>query len=194
MMKRIGLMIALFALVAFPVPAWAQQGATAPAAPAAAETGADHGQHHGHGHQHDHDMHKGHDGGHGEGHSGGHRGMMRKCMEMKEKSDKAMEDIQAMDGRIDEKMAALKNAKGDQKMAAMEAVLGELVSQRKEMREKLGDMHHHQAMCGMMARGGHHGRMRHGEMKGKCPMMGGTEHHTEHRSGEGDGAKSEAVN
>lgn len=120
--------------------------------------------------------------------------MTRKCMAMKEKSDKAMEDIKAMDGRIEVKMAALRNAAGDQKMAAMEAVLGELVSQRKEMREKLGDMHHHQAMCGMMGGGGHHGRMGHGGMKGKCPMMGGTEHHTGHRNGEGDGDKSEAVN
>ncbi len=143
-------------------------------------------------------MHKGHDGGHGEeqnrGHRGGRHGMTRKCMAMKEKSDKAMEDIKAMDGRIEVKMAALRNAAGDQKMAAMEAVLGELVSQRKEMREKLGDMHHHQAMCGMMGGGGHHGRMGHGGMKGKCPMMGGTEHHTGHRNGEGDGGKSEAVN
>lgn len=120
--------------------------------------------------------------------------MMRKCMAMKEKSDKAMEEIQAMDSRIDEKMTALKNAMGDQKIAAMEAVLGELVAQRDEMREKLGEIHHHYAMCGMMGGGRYHGGMEHGGMKGKCPMMGGMEHHTGHRDGEGDGARSEAEN
>lgn len=199
MKNRIGLTIALLALVAFPVLTWAQQGTTTePGASVPAETGAEHGHHQGHGHQHGHDMHKGNDDGHGEGysgrHRGGRRGMMQKCMAMKEKSDKAMEDIKAMDDRIQEKMAALKNSTGDRKMAAMEAVLGELVTQRKELREKLGDLHHHRAMCGMMGRGGHHGGMTHGGMKGKCPMMGGMEHHTGHRGGDGDGVRSEVVN
>lgn len=62
MMKRIGLIIALFALVAFPVLPWAQQGATAPAASTPAESGAEHGHHQGHGPQHGQEMSKDHDG------------------------------------------------------------------------------------------------------------------------------------
>jgi hypothetical protein len=43
--------------------------------------------------------------------------------------------MRAMDTRLDEKLAAMNAAKGDQKVEAMASVINELVSQRKEMRE-----------------------------------------------------------
>jgi hypothetical protein len=122
---------------------------------------------------------------------------MMKCMAMQEKSEKAMADIKAMDDRLEEKLAAMKNAKGNEKMAAMEALLTELVSQRKEMRDKLGDVHHREAMCGMMGKGGCRGKMGHGGMKGmgrKCPMMEGMQHGSGDRSREAEAAKPEVKN
>ena len=197
MTSRLVWTIALIALLALPVSAWGRQEATQPAASAPAESGGVHGSHHEHGGHHGRPMHEGRHGGHDEGYTGGHRSMMEKCMAMKERSDKAAADIQAMDERIREKMEALKNAADDRKLEAMEAVVTELVSQRKEMGEKLGDMHHHQIMCAMRGRGGHHHGMwhdGHGGPHGKCPMAGGTEHRSEGRGGEGDSGASQTVN
>ncbi len=108
-----------------------------------------------------------------------HKMMMEKCREMQEKQDRAKVDIKAMDERLDKKFAAMEAAKGDKRIDAMSEVISELVAQRKEMREKMGDIHHGK-MCGMM--GGKmmdHGGMRGGAMKGHggmggmscCPMM-----------------------
>ena len=92
----------------------------------------------------------------------------------------------------------LRVAKADEKMAAMEAVLAELVSQRKEMREKFADMHHQKAMCGMMGKGGRHGKMgRGGGMKGmnpNCPMMGGMQQGPDDQGGQKESAKPETKN
>jgi hypothetical protein len=57
------------------------------------------------------------------------------------KHEKMMAEMKAMDARLDEKVAAMNAAKGDQKVEAMAAVINELVSQRKEMRQHLGPMH-----------------------------------------------------
>ncbi len=56
--------------------------------------------------------------------------------------EKIRAEIKAMDARLDEKVAAMNAAKGDQKVEAMAAVINELVSQRKEMRQHLGPVHH----------------------------------------------------
>ena len=56
--------------------------------------------------------------------------------------EKMMADMKAMDTRLDEKVAAMNAAKGDQKVEAMAAVINELVSQRKEMKANMGPMHH----------------------------------------------------
>ncbi len=193
MLKRIGLLFALLASLAFPFVTWAQQGSEKPAASASSESKAELGHQHGHGHQH-HDE-KAEEPAEGYGRGGGPHGRMMKCMAMQEKSEKAMADIKAMDDRLEEKLAAMKNAKGNEKMEAIEALLTELVSQRKEMREKLGDMHHHKTMCEMMGKGGRHGKMRHGGMKGmghKCPMMEGMQHGSGTQSGEAEAAKPES--
>ncbi len=199
MLKRIGLMFALLAFLAFPLVTWAQQSSEKPAASASSESKTEAGDQQGHGHQHGHEKAGEPAEGHGRGHGGGGgpHGKMMKCMAMQENSEKAMADIKAMDDRLEEKLAAMKNAKGNEKMAAMEALLTELVSQRKEMRDKLGDMHHQKAMCGMMGKGGRRGKMGHGGMKGmghKCPMMEGMQHGSGDRSGEAEAAKPEVKN
>jgi hypothetical protein len=201
MLRKMGLMLALMAFLAFPLVSWAQQGESKPAAPAPAESKTDptgHGHRHGHGH--DQAEKPGEGAGHGSAHGqgGGPHGKMGQCMAMQqEKSEKAMAAVKAMDDRLDEKLAAMKNAKGNERMAAMEAVLTELVTQRKEMRDKLGDMHHGKMMCAMMGKGGGHGMKGHGGMMGKghkCPMMEGMQHGSGGQSGEAEAAKPETKN
>jgi hypothetical protein len=99
-------------------------------------------------------------------HEGGHQGMqgMEKCKEMMAKHDKMVEEMKATDARLDERLAAVKNAKStDEKVSALEAVVVELSAQRKQMHGLMGDLHHAGMKCGMM--GGKMGGM-------KCPMMG----------------------
>jgi hypothetical protein len=58
------------------------------------------------------------------------------------KHEKMVAEMKAMDTRLEEKLAAMNAAKGDQKVEAMAAVINELVSQRKAMKESFGPMHH----------------------------------------------------
>ena len=85
---------------------------------------------------------------------------MEKSTDWQAKHEKMIADMKAMDTRLDEKLAAMNASKGDQKVEAMAAVINELVSQRKEMRENFGPMHH--GMRGPMT--GQQGAM-------DCPMM-----------------------
>ena len=78
------------------------------------------------------------------------------------KHDKMVAEMKAMDTRLEEKLAAMNAAEGDQKIEAMAAVINELVAQRKTMKEGFGPMHH-----GM--RGPRMGQ--HGGMYPDCPMM-----------------------
>ena len=54
--------------------------------------------------------------------------------------DERMSGMKEMDARLDEKVAAMDAAKGDEKVEAMAAVIKELVSQRKSMREHMMKM------------------------------------------------------
>ena len=82
------------------------------------------------------------------------------------KHEKMVAEMKAMDTRLQEKLAAMNAAKGDQKIEAMAAVINELVSQRKEMRTNFGPMHPGMR-CPMMKQQGamdcpmmkHHGGM-----------------------------------
>jgi hypothetical protein len=87
-------------------------------------------------------------------------GMMEKHKEWQAQHEKMIAEMNAMDARLDEKLAAMNAAKGDQKVEAMAAVINELVTQRKAMRENCGAMHHR--MKGPMM--GQRGPM-------DCPMM-----------------------
>jgi hypothetical protein len=60
--------------------------------------------------------------------------------QMKE-HDEMMSAMKEMDARLDAKVAAMDAAKGDQKVEAIEAVIKEMVSQRKEMQEHMMKMH-----------------------------------------------------
>lgn len=96
------------------------------------------------------------------------KAMAKHHEEMKAEYEKAMAEIKAMDARLDDKVAAMNAAAGDQKVSAMEAVINELVAQRKEMRDRMTAMHH-QGMG--MSHPWKHGKE--GMMKGGCPMMEG---------------------
>lgn len=80
----------------------------------------------------------------------------------KARHDKMVAEMQAMDARLHEKLAAMNAVTGDQKIEAMAAVINELVAQRKAMTEGFGPMHH-----GMKCP-----RMGHpAGMPPDCPMM-----------------------
>jgi hypothetical protein len=153
-MKRVMILFLALAFVFSPLLLFAQQ--TAPSAPGGVTEAQPPGRPHG-------------------GGSGGQHGqMMQKRKGMQAKHQQAQEDMQAMDARLDEKIAAMNNAKGDQKMSAMADVINELASQRKEMRDKFSNMHQAK-MCGMMGKMGMHGQGG-GQGGGMgmgacCPMM-----------------------
>ena len=79
---------------------------------------------------------------------------------------------QAMSARLDQMMAAVQKAQGDEKIAAMEALLGELVDQTKSMHMMAmqGSMMMGMGMRGMGAMRGHPMTGGHGMMKHDCPM------------------------
>ncbi len=67
--------------------------------------------------------------------------------------DEMMSKMKEMDARLNEKVAAMDAAKGDQKVEAMAAVIKEMVSQRKTMQEHMMEMHEtkgHEHMKGSM--------------------------------------------
>jgi hypothetical protein len=104
-------------------------------------------------------------------------GMMEKHKDWQAKHENMMAEMKAMDARLDEKLAAMNAAKGDQKVEAMAAVINELVSQRKAMRENLGGMHHE--MKGpMMGQSGVEDcpmMKHHGGMQADMPKKAGTQ-------------------
>lgn len=90
--------------------------------------------------------------------------------EMQAKYDKALAEMKAMDEALDAKVAAMKAAKGDEKMAAMEAVIDLMATQRKEMRNIMAEVHH-DGMCCMMMWHGPGGMKGMKDMSTMCPMM-----------------------
>jgi hypothetical protein len=76
-----------------------------------------------------------------------------------EEHDEMMSRMKEMDARLDEKVAAMDAAKGDQKVEAMAAVIKEMVSQRKNMQEHMMKMRE--------MRMGEHGQMK-GGMEGEA--------------------------
>ena len=64
--------------------------------------------------------------------------------------DKMMSRMKEMDARLDEKVAAMDAAKGDQKVEAIAAVIKEMVSQRKSMQEHKMKMHEGEGAHGHM--------------------------------------------
>ncbi len=78
--------------------------------------------------------------------------MMEHCKAMVEKRAEAMKEVEAMDARLDERIAAMNAAEGEEKVEAMAAVINEMVAQRGKMREKFHGMRAH-PMCPMMMQG-----------------------------------------
>jgi hypothetical protein len=100
--------------------------------------------------------------------------MTMDCQAMMAAHQKMMEDMKAMDARLDSLVQTMNGATGPAKVDATAAVVTELVSQRKTMRERMegmqsGMMSH---MMQHMQAGGAQGMM-------QCPMMkqmGGMKH------------------
>lgn len=86
------------------------------------------------------------------GYTGYHKGKMSK--EMAEKCAQWREKLEAMDKSLNDKVAAMNAAQGDEKVIAMAGLLNEMVTQRKEMRDMMAQMHHGK-MGEMCARMGH---------------------------------------
>ena len=90
--------------------------------------------------------------------------MPAKCKAMMEKKQQMMQKCKAMDAKLDELVAAMNAAKGQQKIDAMAALLNELVQQRKSMHKMMMNM-----QGGMMSGMMHEGMSK--ESKKKCKMM-----------------------
>jgi len=119
--------------------------------------------------------------------------MMEKCQAMMARHEAMMEERQAMDAKLDELVAAMKAAAGADKVPAIEAVVEELVAQRRAMHGTMAD-HHAGMMRHMMEHMGQGMPMGEGRsMMKKCPMMkemaagsegeqpeGGDDGHSEH--------------
>jgi len=105
---------------------------------------------------------------HGMMHGQEHQGdMPAKCKAMMQKKQQRMQKCKMMDAKLDELVAAMNAATGQQKVDAMAAVLNELVAQRKAMRQMMMEMHDGMK-CGMK-KSCCHGK----DDKHKCTMMHG---------------------
>ncbi|HWR54258.1 MAG TPA: hypothetical protein VN428_24335 [Bryobacteraceae bacterium] len=105
-----------------------------------------------------------------QGGAGGQRqGMMQgamadRCKAMMAKHDQMMAEMKKMDATLDEKLQAMRSARGESKVEAMAAVITEMVEQRRQGRERMMEMQHSamQHMSEHMAQGG---------VQMQCPMM-----------------------
>lgn len=66
-----------------------------------------------------------------------HQDMMARCQQMMQMRQKMATDMPAMDQKLDRLVAQMNTAQGQAKVDAMAAVLNELISQRKQMREEM---------------------------------------------------------
>jgi hypothetical protein len=90
---------------------------------------------------------------------------MAACQEMMAQHQKMMDEMKAMDARLDGLVQTMNTAQGQAKVDATAAVVTELVQQRKTMHERMMTMHH--GMMGHMM-----GHMAEGkESMAACPMM-----------------------
>ena len=92
-------------------------------------------------------------------------GMMAKCQAMMAEREKMMTDMKAADQRLDDLVASMNSASGTEKMAATAAVVSEMVTQRRTMRE--GMMKMQEGMMGHMMEHMQAGK----DSMGMCPMM-----------------------
>jgi hypothetical protein len=67
--------------------------------------------------------------------------MSHQCMAMMNMRQNMTAEMDTMDTKLEKMVATLKSAKGEDRWAAVTAILDELVSQRKAMREKMSQMH-----------------------------------------------------
>ena len=100
-------------------------------------------------------------------------GMESKCQAMMAEKNKMMADMKAADQRLDDLVATMNTASGMDKMAATAAVVSEMVTQRRTMRD--GMMKMQEDMMSHMMEHMQAGK----ESMAMCPMMkpmGGMKH------------------
>jgi hypothetical protein len=100
-------------------------------------------------------------------------GMEAKCQAMMAEKNKMMADMKAADQRLDDLVATMNTASGMDKMAATAAVVSEIVTQRRTMRD--GMMKMQEDMMSHMMEHMQAGK----ESMAMCPMMkpmGGMKH------------------
>lgn len=88
------------------------------------------------------------------------------CQAMMASHQKMMEDMKAMDARLDSLVQTMNSASGPAKVDATAAVVSELVSQRRTMRERMAGM-----QTGMMNHMMQHMQAGGGKGMMECPMM-----------------------
>jgi hypothetical protein len=93
-------------------------------------------------------------------------GMMDECKAMMAEHQKMMAELNEADQQLDGLVAKMNSASGAQKTDAVAAVVTEMVSQRKSMRDRMMGMQHKM----MMHMGGHMQQGGKGSMA-MCPMM-----------------------
>lgn len=105
-----------------------------------------------------------------------HHGMTQKhdattqdCRAMMAERQQMHEKMQAMDAKLGDMVDQMQDASGEDKTEALAAIVAELVTQRRQMHQKMGG-HHAHMMQHMMT---HMQAMQSGTMKGMedCPMM-----------------------
>jgi hypothetical protein len=92
-------------------------------------------------------------------------GMAAKCQAMMAEREKMMADMKAADQRLDDLVAKMNSASGTEKVAATAAVVTEMVTQRRTMRDGMMKMQH-----GMMGHTTEHMQAGKDSMA-MCPMM-----------------------
>jgi DNA anti-recombination protein RmuC len=90
--------------------------------------------------------------------------MADRCKAMMAKRDQMMADMKKMDADLDQKLQVMKNAQGQAKVDAMQAVITEMVEQRRQRQERMMNMQQ-----SMMAHMSQHMAQGGGQMQ--CPMM-----------------------
>ena len=93
------------------------------------------------------------------------------CRQTMAVHDHMMADVEAMNTKLDRKVAAMNAATGNAKVDAMAAVLNEMVSQRKQMMAKMTEMRD-QMMSRMGDRMARSGVPATRHPMAQCPMMG----------------------
>ena len=114
--------------------------------------------------------------------------MQEHCQMMAQHMEEAHQKMEQMDRQLQDKLTAMRNARGDDRVDAMAAVVEELVTQRQQMHEQhRGMMHGAMQHMGKHAAIGMQGQAQSAMMH--CPMMQAQGEVHQQRGGAGEGQR-----